>query len=1060
VTRSVGETTDESGTLAAGRPGVGLPARPPFVGRGSELDHLTSLLAAAADGTPQLAVVEGPAGIGKTRLAEELAVRARSRGGEVAIGRCWPDGEAPPYWPWRAILTELGAPQALLADDERSGPPGRFARFLAVLQHLRAAPASRPVLIVVDDAHLADPASLLLGRFLTRERGLPLLLLLTRRDRSRGAHSEVSELLADLGRDAVSVVLGGLSEGAVGAYLAAVGLPPSDATLVQAVAAVTKGNPLHLRSVALQSALGASGVGGGLERAIERLLDRLALPERRLMALAALLGPEVSVHDVASLAEVEPARAAESLGRAVELGLAQECGTDRFRFVHELVRRSAAASLGVADRIEGHARAGRLLTGHEPDRLARRAHHALAAAARSRDDAEQAVTVAREAARALRAVDGFEPAAALLARAVDVHAAAGLAGPAAGLIVEQAESVLACGRLVESRRLFTQAARTAEKEDDPVVLARAALGLGGVWVSEHRLAHDAERMLSLQRRALAALPAGERVLRARLAVRLAAEESYRGGPVGAVLDGVTAVRRTGDAYALAEALSLAHHALMSPEHTWRRPAIAKQLIAAAAAAQDGLLSLIGITWQVGDLFLLGDRSAPAALEELGVRADALRCRSVLFIARAQEVMLAIRGAAFEEAEARAAACFELGREVGDADALAYHGAHLCAIRVYQGREAEIAELAGSLAASPTLIAERERRTFAGAAALFALRAGRPEAARSLLERLAREGIASIPPSSGWLPALLVVVELAHALDDPAVAQAAYDALLPYSDLPVMASLAVVCFGSVHRVLGLAAMTCGKLELAIEHLAAAVAANEQLGHRPAAFQAQAELGLARLRRAGGADDPRGRAFLEDAIAAAEAAGMGGLAARWREQGGVAAHRAERGEPSCARMSPAPGGRWRVALAAQVATVPDRVGMRYLARLLATPDHGISALALVVDGATVPAQGPAEAVMDRRALAALRERIQEIRRRPTLSSTDQEELAALARELARATGLGGRIRAFADAPERARTAVRKAIKRAIGEISAANAAVGEHLAARIETGAVCCYYGKSD
>src|SRR6185295_19829712 len=102
---------------------------------------------------------------------------------------------------------------------------------------------------------------------------------------------------------------------------------------------------------------------------------------------------------------------------------------------------------------------------------------------------------------------------------------------------------------------------TAETERDPVSLARAALGLGGVWLGEHRRADDAERMLALQRRALEALPAEENVLRARLAVRLAAEEVYRGGDVVAVLEAVAGARRTGDAHALAEALSLAHHAL-------------------------------------------------------------------------------------------------------------------------------------------------------------------------------------------------------------------------------------------------------------------------------------------------------------------------------------------------------------------------------------------------------------------------------------------------------------------------------------------------------------------
>lgn len=744
------------------------------------------MLGEAEAGFAQLAVIHGPPGIGKTRLAEEVGARAQDRGGCVAIGACWQDGDAPALWPWRAILRDLGAPADLLED--RPEAPDRFARFLAVQEYLRSASRSAVVVAVMDDAHVADPASLLLARFLARARGLALLLLLTRREEA--AASEALQLLSELERDAVSIPLEGLSEDAVAAYLAAAGEPAPDPQLLRAVAVVTKGNPLHLRSVAVQSEL-RTGVRGGLEHAIAELVDRLDRTDRRLIGLAALVGAEVSPFEVARVADLPPALVAEAAARAVRAGLIHDLGGERFGFVHELVRQRAMSSLSVSDRLEAHARAARLLTGEEPARLSRRAHHALAAAGLSKEDAEAAVRIAREAARALRAEDGFESAAALLARATEIHAAASLADPAAGLAVERAEAVLACGRLAAARTLFQQAARVAEREGDAVALARAALGLGGVWVSEHRLAADAERMLALQRRALRALPASEEVLRARLGVRLAAEESYRGGPLAAVLDAVDAARRTGDPHALAEALSLAHHALLAPEHSWRRVGMATEMIAAAASARDGLLSLLGQCWHAVDLFLLGQPGAGAALAALRLRADTLRCSSILFIVRGMEVMLAIRAGEFERAERAAEAAFVLGGEVGDADALPYRGAHFAAIRYFQGREDELADLAASIAASPTLM-DRER-SFAAAAALFALRAGRPQAGGALLQRLSRDGLGSIPPSSSWLMTMLAVVELAAALGDERIAQSAYDALLPYADLPLMGSLAIVCF---------------------------------------------------------------------------------------------------------------------------------------------------------------------------------------------------------------------------------------------------------------------------
>ena len=365
-------------------------------------------------------------------------------------------------------------------------------------------------------------------------------------------------------------------------------------------------------------------------------------------------------------------------------------------------------------------------------------------------------------------------------------------------------------------------------------------------------------------------------------------------------------------------------------------------------------------------------------------------------------------------------------------------------------------MAASIAASPTLVEERER-AFGAAAALFALRGGNPGPAQAMLERLRREGLGSVPASSSWLVAMLAVVELAGELEDRPIAQAAHDALLPYAELPIMGSLlAVVCFGSARRALGVTALTLGRLDAAVEHFASAVAANERMGHRPAAIQAKADLALALLRRAGRDDVPRGRTLLAQAVAEGEAVAMGGLVERWRE----AAARREPG-PSltgqAVQMTQPRVGRWRVVHEGEVATVPDRVGMRYLARLVAAPDQPIPAVALVVDAPL--AAGRPEPVLDRRALAALRERIRQIRQQPAHSARDEEELAMLTQELVRASGLGGRVRSFADVPERARIAVRKAIKRAIDEISVANPAVGRHLAVRVETGTVCRYRRES-
>jgi hypothetical protein len=209
--------------------------------------------------------------------------------------------------------------------------------------------------------------------------------------------------------------------------------------------------------------------------------------------------------------------------------------------------------------------------------------------------------------------------------------------------------------------------------------------------------------------------------------------------------------------------------------------------------------------------------------------------------------------------------------------------------------------------------------------------------------------------------------------------------------------------------GVATQTCGKRDLAVTHLQAAVAACARLSHRPAALQARAELGIAYVQRGEAGDAQRGRALLQEAMA--DTLGMTGLVARWQdalaqvERAGVA------GESYLVSVAPAPHGGWHVAMGAHVATTPDLVGMRYLARLAAVPNQDIAALALVVDQESVPAVPSHQDVLDASAMTALRRRICELRQEAVLSADEQEELETLTHELALASyrpasGLGGR------------------------------------------------------
>jgi tetratricopeptide (TPR) repeat protein len=1030
----------------------------PFVGRSQELRRVASICEdVSREGRGRLVAVAGEAGIGKTRFCEESAARARAAGLTVVWGRCWPDGGAPPLWPWQAVLAGLGGAGAAALLDGDAGldgvDPERFARFVAVGDRLAAAGARSPVLLVLDDLHAADPGALLLTRFVARTLDrMPVVLLLSRRT-GPVSDAGAARLLDELEGEAARIVLRGFSPDETGTFVSAQG-GDLDHDLLTAVQRVTRGSPLVLRRILEHGApLSARTLPDGLQSALDDALARLGPGHARLLERSAVLGRSVSVAEAAAVTGADPAAVLEAVRQARAVGLVAGEDAGSFAFGHDLVREALAARLGPGERLDAHARAATALIGGGSDeRLARRAHHAVGAAARSAADALLAVEACREAARSMVRRFAYERAASLLATAVALGEEAG--GVPAALRLELAEAALLTGRLAEARALFDAAARAAEQEGEPVLLAQAALGLGGVWANEHRELVERERVLALQRRALAGLPEAEAVLRRRLETRLAVEAVFMGGPIEAVFQAVREVRPLDDGRALAEALSLLHHALLTAEFADLCLPIAEELIAVASAAGEGVLALMGLCLRAADLYQIGDPRAERALADLRVRADALGCQSILYIVGVLDVMRLVRSGRLEEAEAGAERCFGLGIEVGDADALAYYGAHLVAIRWLQGREAEIVDLADEVAASATLA--HGQFVYPAAVAVLAARAGQLDRARVALDRLAARGLAALPPSSTWLTGMAAIAEAAAVLGDAQVAGEAYRMLLRYADRPVMPSLSVVCYGSVERLLGLAALALGDVGGAVGHLERAVEADLRLGHRPAAACSRAELAAALRRRGAEGDIARARELLTEAVREAGSMGMARRAEAWA----AALDEAPLGRGVLRRE----GRHWLVALDGRRALVEDMIGMAYIARLVASPGTAVPAVLLASGGDAAAAETLPHLVLDGAARTAYADRVRELsaeveeaRAHADVVRAErlQVELEALLAELGRATGLGGRPRSFGAPEERARTAVRKAIKRALDEVAAADAESGRMLRAAIRTGYRCVY-----
>jgi hypothetical protein len=624
------------------------------------------------------------------------------------------------------------------------------------------------------------------------------------------------------------------------------------------------------------------------------------------------------------------------------------------------------------------------------------------------------------------------------------------------------------GSLLAGRRWFNAAYRAARVRGRPEEMALATLGLGGLWVHEHRAAADAAEVEMRQRHALHGLDPRSPVA-LRLRARLAGEADYRGGGHSAVLAAVDEARSADDPLALAEALSMAHHCLLGPGHAGRRLDLADELLRVGSRTGRRGDVLMGLLWRTVDLFLAADPQAERSLAELdGALADQDHL-AIGFAAAACHVMLRIRDGRFDEAEVLAADCVEQGTAAGDADAAGWYGAQLVAIRWFQGRSGELVPTLAELVHSPTLSAV-DNAYFAALAVAAATVGDRREAACAL-GRLSGRGLSNLMHSGSWLVAMYGVVEAAHLLDDTAISAQAYSLLLPFAELPMMGSLAVACFGSTHHALGVASMTVGEPDRAVAHLQAAVRANEALGHWPAAVLSRHRLGEARSHRAQPGDGPLAAAELT--AAAAEAAPLGMALPRVDPIDTVRARvgappRTRSTDPLVCRRR---GRTWEVQLGHRTAVVGDSVGMKHLHTLIAHTGKEISAIDLAQGALPADTPNPARAAGSRqpqldevamrdyrRRLAQLQEQIDEYDalndlEHATRARTERDWLIT---ELGAATGLSGRVRYFADDAERARIAVTKAIHRALNRLEAADATIGAELRSRVQTGLRCCFY----
>ncbi len=340
-------------------------------GRAAELRTLMTAWTAARAGSGRVVLITGEAGIGKTRLVAELARRAENAGARTAIGAGVDVGGAAPLATWQELVPQLarrvplppenaGWPAELgrLAPDiatwlGRDQPPPpvsspeleRLRVFDAVLRLVEWAAAGRPVLLVAEDVHRADPASMQLCAHIGRRLAArPVLFVLTRRDKPD--RPDADALVADLAGRGVEVTE--LELGPLAAVeLAAVARSVADLTddAVDQVVRAADGNPLLAVESARALAAGRSAPPQNLRAAVRAATGALPRPARDLVEVLAAAGRELSAAELAALyLDLEGDRDTAEAA-ALDSGLVVRAGSG-LRFRHALLAEAVRGDLG------------------------------------------------------------------------------------------------------------------------------------------------------------------------------------------------------------------------------------------------------------------------------------------------------------------------------------------------------------------------------------------------------------------------------------------------------------------------------------------------------------------------------------------------------------------------------------------------------------------------------------------------------------------------------------------------------------------------------------------
>jgi class 3 adenylate cyclase/tetratricopeptide (TPR) repeat protein len=900
-----------------------------MIDRRAELAECLVALERVNGGEQRAVLITGEPGIGKTRLAAQIAGDAHAGGATVLCGRC--DVElGVPYQPFVEALTHYArfAPQPLLADHrakfghelarlvpelgaggpvaalEQSRAENRYLMFASVAGLLRAASLQTPLVLVLDDLHSADRATLLLLKYLLASPQLHALVVCTYRSTELPASPALSKLLSELRREPgiASIELRGLEGGDVIALAQAVTSETFDqagAELIESLGEQTRGNPFFigeiLRTVKDSGGIAqlvstdAGAVGSALDLpdsvrdTIKQRVTRMGPRAEGPLGAAAVIGREFDVELLSQMVDESEARVIDVLDAAVDAALLTEAPGFglRYSFAHPLIQVALYEQLRGGRRRQLHAKAVEgleQLLGHDArqQRSGELAHHALAAVpivpvAKAVECAHQAGRHALEQLAPQEAIRWFEQALALHRPVTqrDADDDAQLRELLIGQGIAQQQ-----GGDPEFRATLLRAAGLARAAGDTERLVQAVLANTRGFVSE--TGRVDEQRVEMLDAALEAIGTGNTRARAKLLATLAAELTFAGDWTRrkALSDESVAIAdRLGDPATVGEVLSTRFITTWTPETLAQRIADTTRELAIAEELGSPLARFRALHWRAAAAVESGDLDLAASLvEREHEQAARLNQPTASWLATYDRATQALIHGLLEEAERSAEDACRIASDSGEPESLAFYAGQLVNIRFEQGRLGELEPMiTEQVRANPGIPA------FRGALALARCEAQLYGGAAEAIAVDADTRFAELPYDSNWLVGIVIYAEAAAQIEDLGAAATLRELLIPWRDQ--IAFNSATTWGSVERQIGNLERVLGRPAEAERALTRAAELHERIG--APIWLARTRVDLAHLLAVSTDEAERARTLVEQALATARDLGCAGIERRAAE-----------------------------------------------------------------------------------------------------------------------------------------------------------------------------------